>query len=91
VRVMVRDELVATLEESLRIQQQLVDNARDDDVQVADLVAQILTQKSVLAGLDRQRDDLIGRLRSTAASPTSAGRSRPGSCRNTFGLSSSCN
>ncbi len=74
---MVRDELVATLEESLRIQQQLVDNARDDDVQVADLVAQMLTQKSVLAGLDRQRDDLIGQLRSTASHDQRAGRTGP--------------
>jgi hypothetical protein len=75
--VTVRDELVATLKESLRIQQQLVDNARDDDVQVADLVAQILTQKSVLAGLDRQRDDLIGQLRSTASHDQRAARTGP--------------
>jgi len=61
--VMARDELVATLEESLRIQQQLVDDARNDHVPVEDLVAQILTQKSVLERLGRQRDELVSRLR----------------------------
>jgi hypothetical protein len=74
---MVRDELVATLEESLRIQQQLVDDARDDGVPVADLVAQILTQKSVLERLDHQRDDLISQLRRTASDGQRAVRTGP--------------
>jgi len=74
---MVRDELVATLEESLRIQQQLVDDARNDGVPVADLVAQILTQKSVLERLDHQRDDLISQLRRTASDDQRATRTGP--------------
>ena len=36
----VRDELVTTLEESLRVARQLAEDARDDDVPVAELVAQ---------------------------------------------------
>ena len=74
---MVRDGLVAALEESLRIQQQLVDNARDDGIPVADLLAQILTQKSVLERLDRERDELINQLRLTASHDQRAGRTGP--------------
>ena len=75
--VMARDELVATLEESLRIQQQLVDDARNDHVPVEDLVAQILTQKSVLERLGRQRDELVSRLRHTASDDHRAARTSP--------------
>src|SRR5215831_15473834 len=60
---MVRDDLVATLEEALRLQQQLVADARDDNVPVADLVAQV----TVLERLDDRRDELIGKLRRTAS------------------------
>jgi hypothetical protein len=74
---MVRDELVTTLEESLRIQQQLVDDARNDGVPVADLVAQILTQKSVLERLGRQRDELVNQLRHTASDDHRAARTSP--------------
>jgi hypothetical protein len=59
----VRDELAATLEETLRLQQRLVDDVRDEKVDVADLVAQV----SVLERLDAQRDHLIGQLRRTAS------------------------
>ena len=72
-----RDELVTTLEECLRIQQQLVDDARNDHVPVEDLVAQILTQKSVLERLDRQRDELVNRLRHTASHGQRAARTSP--------------
>jgi hypothetical protein len=59
----VRDELAATLEETMRLQQRLVDDVRDEKVDVADLVAQV----SVLERLDDQRDHLIGQLRRTAS------------------------
>jgi hypothetical protein len=59
----IRDELAATLEETLRLQQRLVDDVRDEKVDVADLVAQV----SVLERLDDQRDHLIGQLRRTAS------------------------
>ena len=35
-----RDELIATLEQTRRLAQRLADDARDDEVPVADLVAQ---------------------------------------------------
>jgi hypothetical protein len=59
----VRDELAATLEETMRLQQRLVDDVRDEKVDVADLVAQV----SVLERLDDQRDHLISQLRRTAS------------------------
>ena len=37
----VRDELAATLKETLRLQQRLMDDVRDEGVPVADLVAQV--------------------------------------------------
>jgi hypothetical protein len=74
---MVRDELVTTLEESLRIQEQLVNDARNDGVPVGDLVAQILTQKSVLERLGRQRDELVNQLRHTASDDRRAARTGP--------------
>jgi hypothetical protein len=58
-----KDELAATLEQTLRLQQRLMDKVRDEDVDVADLVAQV----AVLERLDDQRDRLIGQLRRTAS------------------------
>jgi len=48
----IRDELAATVEETLRLQQRLMDDIRDEGVAVADLVAQV----SVLERLDERRD-----------------------------------
>ena len=59
----VRDELVATLEETLRVAHRLAEHARDVDVPVADLVA----QATMLGRLDRRREELIGQLRRTAS------------------------
>ncbi len=59
----VRDELVATLEESLRVARQLAADARDDDVPVAELVA----QATMLGRLDERREELIDQLRRTAS------------------------
>jgi hypothetical protein len=59
----VRDELVATLEETLLLQQRLMNDVRDEAVPVADLVAQV----TVLERLDDRRDRLIGQLRRTAS------------------------
>jgi hypothetical protein len=69
----VRDDLVATLEEALRLQQRLVADARDDGVPVADLVAQV----TVLERLDDRRDDLISQLRRTASAGIRAARPSP--------------
>ena len=69
----VRDKLVATLEEALRLQQRLVDNVRDEAVPVSDLVAQV----TVLERLDDRRDDLIGQLRRTASAGRRPGRTSP--------------
>ena len=69
----VRDELVATLEEALRLQRQLVNDVRDEGVPVADLVAQV----SVLERLDDRRDDLIGQLRRTASAGMRPARTSP--------------
>jgi hypothetical protein len=67
----VRDELVATLEEALRLQQRLVDDVRDGDVPVPELVAQV----SVIERLDDRRDELIGELWSVATPHQRAARS----------------
>ena len=69
----VRDELVATLEETLHLQQRLTDDARDEAVPVADLVAQV----SVLERLDERRDRLIGQLRRTASAGMRPARTSP--------------
>ncbi len=69
----VRDELAATLEETLRLQQRLVDDVRDEGVDVADLVAQV----SVLERLDDRRDQLIGQLRRTASAGMRPARTSP--------------
>jgi hypothetical protein len=70
----VRNELVSTLEEALRLQRQLVEDVRDEGVPVAELVAQV----TVLERLDDQRDRLIGELRRTASAGMRPARtSRP--------------
>jgi hypothetical protein len=69
----VRDELVATLEEALHLQQGLVADARDDGVPVADLVAQV----TVLERLDDRRDELISQLRRTASAGIRAAKPGP--------------
>jgi hypothetical protein len=69
----VRSELVATLEEALRLQEHLVADARDDGVGVGELVAQV----SVLERLDDRRDELISQLRRTASAGKRAGRTGP--------------
>src|SRR5580700_1193781 len=69
----VRDELAATLEQTLRLQQRLMDKVRDEDVDVADLVAQV----TVLERLDDQRDRLIGQLRRTASAGMRPARTSP--------------
>jgi hypothetical protein len=69
----VRDDLVAALEEALHLQQRLLASARDQGVPVADLVAQV----TVLERLDDRRDELIGRLRRTASADIRAARLSP--------------
>jgi hypothetical protein len=69
----VRHELVATLEETLRLQQRLMDEVRDEAVPVADLVALV----SVLERLDDQRDRLIVQLRRTASAGRRPARTSP--------------
>ena len=59
----VRDELVATLQETLRVARQLAEDARDEGVPVAELVA----QATMLERLDQRREDLIAELRRTAS------------------------
>ena len=59
----VRDDLAAALEETLRLAQRLAEDARDTDVPVAELVA----QASMLGRLDQRREELIGQLRRTAS------------------------
>ncbi len=68
-----RQELVATLEESLRRLKQLLADTRDDHVPVADLVAQI----SAMERLDDRRDELVGRLRRAASAGLRAERPGP--------------
>jgi hypothetical protein len=59
----VRDELITTLEQTLRLARRLAEDARDDGVPVAELVA----QSTMLERLDRRRDELIDELRRTAS------------------------
>jgi hypothetical protein len=59
----VRDDLVAALEETLKLARQLAEDARDTDVPVAELVA----QATLLGRLDERRAELIGQLRRTAS------------------------
>jgi hypothetical protein len=69
----VRDQLAATLEETLRLQERLMGDVRDEAVPVADLVAQV----SVLERLDDRRDRLIGELRRTASAGMRPDRTSP--------------
>jgi len=69
----VRDELIATLEETLELQQRLVAAARDHGVPVTDLVA----QATLLERLDGKRDELISQLRRTASAGLRARRAGP--------------
>ena len=69
----VRDDLVATLEEGMRLQRRLVEDVRDGGVPVGDLVAQV----TVLERLDDRRDRLIGQLRRTATAGMRPARSSP--------------
>src|SRR5579859_6068178 len=69
----VRDELVSTLEEALRLQRQLAEDVRNEGVPVAELVAQV----TVLERLDDQRDRLIGELRRTASAGMRPARTSP--------------
>src|SRR5260370_14453774 len=69
----VGDELAATLEETLRLQQRLMDDVRDEGVPIADLVAQV----TVLERLDDRRDQLIGQLRRTASAGMRPARTSP--------------
>lgn len=59
----VRDELVAALEESLRLTERLTADARDSDVPVAELVAKAM----MLNRLTERREELLGELRRTAS------------------------
>jgi hypothetical protein len=69
----VRDELAATLQETLQLHQRLMDDVRDEAVPVADLVAQV----TVLERLDDRRDQLIGQLRRTASAGMRPARTSP--------------
>jgi hypothetical protein len=69
----VRDELIATLEETLELQQRLVAAARDRGVPVTELVA----QATLLERLDGKRDELISQLRRTASAGLRARRQGP--------------
>jgi hypothetical protein len=71
--LVVRDELAATLDETLRVARQLADNARDEDVPVADLVA----QATMLGRLDERRGELISQLRRTASAGIRAATPAP--------------
>jgi hypothetical protein len=66
----VRDELVAALEETLQLARRLAADARDDEVPVAELVA----QASMLGRLDQRRESLIGQLRREASADVRAAR-----------------
>jgi hypothetical protein len=66
----VRDELVVALEETLQLARRLAADARDDEVPVAELVA----QASMLGRLDERRENLIGQLRREASAGVRAAR-----------------
>jgi len=69
----VRGELAAALQETLRLQQRLLDDVRDEGVPVADLVAQV----TVLERLDDRRDALMGQLRRTVSAGRRPARTSP--------------
>ncbi len=69
----VHQELVVTLEQSLRLARRLAADAGDGEVPVADLVA----QATMLERLDQRREDLIGQLRRTESAGIRATRPGP--------------
>jgi hypothetical protein len=68
-----RDELIATLEATLAVQQRLVAAARDHALPVADLLAQL----TILERLDGRRDQLISQLRQSASAAQRECRAHP--------------
>jgi hypothetical protein len=70
---LLREQLVATLEETLRIQRQLVDRARDPRVTLPDLIAQV----SLVERLDDHRDELLAGMRREAKASSRAERGSP--------------
>src|SRR6266568_5188787 len=74
----VRDELAATLEETLRLQQRLMDDVRDEGVPVADLAAKCRVPRGVPAG---QAPAATGQPRVRAPAPGRAERLGPGTWR----------
>jgi hypothetical protein len=72
-----RDELADVLRESQHIQSRLVDITHRPDVPLAALVAEILTYRSRLEGLDHRRDYLISELLRIAREDERAARTSP--------------
>ena len=68
----VREQLVETLEEQLRLQRRLMTDARNPRVAPPELVAQV----TVLERLDSRRDDLIAELRRDASADMRASHRR---------------
>jgi hypothetical protein len=69
----VREDLAASLEETLKLARRLAEDARNTDIPVAELVA----QATMLGRLEQQRAELIGRLRRTASAGIRATRPGP--------------
>lgn len=69
----VRDDLAAALEETLKLARRLAQDTRDDQVPVAELVA----QAAMLGRLDQRRTELIDELRRTASAGLRATRPGP--------------
>jgi hypothetical protein len=69
----VRDDLAAALDETLKLARRLAQDARDTDVPVAELVA----QATMLGRLDQRREELIGELRRTASAGIRAAKPGP--------------
>lgn len=69
----VRDQLVETLEEILRLQKKLVSDARNHRVSASELVAQVI----MLERLDDRRDDLLDDLRHDASAAMRTYRRSP--------------
>jgi hypothetical protein len=70
---LLREQLAATLEETLRVQQQLVANARDPQVTLPELFAQV----DVVERLDDYRDELLAGLRREARARARVDRRSP--------------
>ena len=69
----VRDDLALALEETLKLARRLAEDARDDDIPVAELVA----QARMLGRLDQRRAELIDELRRTASAGLRSARPGP--------------